>query len=146
MSEPPKLLDDCFLHDRERLTHAEALAILAARVTPVTAPEAVALAAAAGRILAEAVTAQPSAELVVLLERAAGHLVKVILRADDSDGLIGDLARRVLDLHQVACAGRVADPVALAKNSDVLLVITPGGHIGKGSTLGDSVIAYALPD
>jgi hypothetical protein len=65
--------------------------------------------------LAGEVAAEPSAELVVLLQRAAGHLVKVILRADDSDGMIGDLARRVLDLHCQACAADVADPQALAK-------------------------------
>ena len=50
-----------------------------------------------------------------LLQRAAGHLVKVILRADDSNGMIGDLARQVLDLHRQACAAGVADPQALAK-------------------------------
>ncbi len=65
--------------------------------------------------LADEVATEPSAELVVLLQRAAGHLVKVILRADDSDGMIGDLARRVLDLHRAACDAGVADPKALAK-------------------------------
>lgn len=65
--------------------------------------------------LAGAVAAAPSAELVVLLQRAAGHLVKVILRADDSDGSIGDLCREVLELHRRACAGGVADPENLAK-------------------------------
>jgi len=44
--------------------------------------------------LAKEVAPPPSRELVVLLERAVGHVVKVILHADDSDGLIGDLVRR----------------------------------------------------
>lgn len=66
-------------------------------------------------VLAEEVAGGPSRELVVLLQRAAGHLVKVIMRADDSDGMIGDLARQVLDLHRQACAPGVADPKALAK-------------------------------
>jgi molybdopterin molybdotransferase len=48
-----KLLDDCFAHDKRRLRHAEALAILKQRVAPVAGREAVALADAAGRILAE---------------------------------------------------------------------------------------------
>jgi hypothetical protein len=61
------------------------------------------------------VAERPSAELVVLLQRAAGHLVKVILRADDSNGMIGGLARDVLELHRVACAAGVAEPRALAK-------------------------------
>lgn len=65
--------------------------------------------------LAEEVAAEPSAELVVLLQRAVGHLVKVIMRADDSNGMIGDLARQVLDLHRQACAAGVADPQGLAK-------------------------------
>ena len=56
----------------------------------------------------------PSTELVMLLERAAGHVVKVILRADDSNGTIGDLAHELLDLHAQACDAGVADPVKLA--------------------------------
>lgn len=51
------LIDDCFRPDRPRLLHAEALALLKARVQPVTAIESVALADAAGRVLAEPVTA-----------------------------------------------------------------------------------------
>src|SRR2546423_15547174 len=47
-----KLLDDCFAHDRKRLRHAEALAILKERVRPVVRVERVALSDAAGRILA----------------------------------------------------------------------------------------------
>lgn len=65
--------------------------------------------------LGDAVATEPSAELVVLLQRAAGHLVKVIMRADDSNGMIGDLTRQVLDLHREACAAGVAEPQALAK-------------------------------
>ena len=65
--------------------------------------------------LAEEVSVAPSAELVMLLQRAAGHLVKVILRADDSNGMIGDLCREVLDLHRQASAAGVADPAKVAK-------------------------------
>lgn len=65
--------------------------------------------------LAEEVATAPSAELIVLLQRAAGHLVKVIMRADDSNGTIGELCRDVLDLHRRACAAGVADPQKLAK-------------------------------
>ena len=54
---PPKLLDDCFLHDKDRLRHDEAMDILQSRVAPVVASEPVALNAAAGRILAAPVTA-----------------------------------------------------------------------------------------
>lgn len=65
--------------------------------------------------LAEAVEAGPSRELVELLQRAVGHVVKVILRADDSNGMIGDVARDLLELHADACRPGVADSVKLAK-------------------------------
>jgi molybdopterin molybdotransferase len=50
-----RLIDDCFLHDRDRLRHGEALAILRERIGPVAGTETVALAEAGGRILAETV-------------------------------------------------------------------------------------------
>lgn len=52
-----KLLDDCFLHDKDRLTHEEALGILTSRIRPVAGTERVPLAEAAGRILAETIAA-----------------------------------------------------------------------------------------
>jgi hypothetical protein len=45
----------------------------------------------------------PSRDLVVLVERAVGHVVKVIMHADDSNGTIGDLAQELLEVHAVAC-------------------------------------------
>ena len=55
-----KLIDDCFAHDKRRLRHDEALSILKRRVVPVAGKEAVPLALAAGRILADpAVALQP---------------------------------------------------------------------------------------
>lgn len=47
-----KLADDCFFHDKDRLPHSEALAILKSRVRPVVSTEDVSLEAAAGRYLA----------------------------------------------------------------------------------------------
>lgn len=64
--------------------------------------------------LEKAVDESPSRALVELLQRAVGHVVKVITHADDSDGLIGDLARELLALHTRACDAGVADPVELA--------------------------------
>ena len=52
-----KLLDDCFAHDKKRLLHDAALAILKERVAPVVGPERIPLAEAAGRILAAAAMA-----------------------------------------------------------------------------------------
>ncbi len=54
------LADDCFLHDKDRLPHGEALAILKARVRPVAGTEDVPLNRAAGRYLAEAIVAPRS--------------------------------------------------------------------------------------
>jgi hypothetical protein len=61
--------------------------------------------------ISEAVGSSPTAELVALIE----HVVKVILKADDSDGLIGDLARELLALHARACDAGNADPIKLAR-------------------------------
>jgi hypothetical protein len=56
----------------------------------------------------------PSADLLTLIERAVGHVVKVIMHADDSNGTIGDLARDLLDLHADLAGAEVADPIKLA--------------------------------
>jgi len=50
-----RLIDDCFVHDKDRLRHEDALALIRDRVSRVAQPETVPLAAAAGRILAEPV-------------------------------------------------------------------------------------------
>lgn len=57
MAEHKQLLDDCFLHDRDRLLHSEAVALLASRVAPIATAEAVQLDMAAGRTLAVPVVA-----------------------------------------------------------------------------------------
>lgn len=56
----------------------------------------------------------PSAELVELLQRAVGHVVKTIMRADDSSGLIGSVAQDLLAAHASACDAGVTDPKKLA--------------------------------
>jgi hypothetical protein len=56
----------------------------------------------------------PSNDLLALVERAVGHVVKVIMHADDSSGAIGDLARQLLGLHAEICDAGVADQVKLA--------------------------------
>lgn len=60
--------------------------------------------------------AAPSQELVELLQRAVGHVVKVLqTRADDSSGLIGSVTQDLLAIHAQACDAGVADPLKLAK-------------------------------
>jgi uncharacterized Zn finger protein len=65
--------------------------------------------------IGDLVAASPSAELLELIERAIGHVVKVILHADDSNGEIGGLVAALLEFHAVTCDAGVADPVQLAK-------------------------------
>lgn len=52
-----KLIDDCFVLDKDRLPHGEALAILKSRVRPVVAVEEVPLSEAMGRFLAAPIVA-----------------------------------------------------------------------------------------
>ena len=55
-----KLLDDCFLHDRDRLRHPDALAILRDRIVAVTQRECVTVVAALGRTVAATVASPRS--------------------------------------------------------------------------------------
>jgi len=50
---PRRLIDDCFLHDKDRLRHQEAVNILKSRLAPVAGSSVRVLEACAGRILAE---------------------------------------------------------------------------------------------
>jgi molybdopterin molybdotransferase len=51
-SKQDVVLDDCFAHDKKRLRHEDALSILRQRIVPVAGTQRLALAEAAGRILA----------------------------------------------------------------------------------------------
>lgn len=53
-----KLLDDCFLHDKDRLSHDEAVALLKSRVSVLAGRETVTLENAMGRVLAGNVRAE----------------------------------------------------------------------------------------
>ncbi|MGI9482650.1 MAG: molybdopterin molybdotransferase MoeA [Hyphomicrobiales bacterium] len=57
MTAARRLLDDCFLHDKDRLRHDEVLALLKERLSPVANVEKVPLGDASERVLAEDVTA-----------------------------------------------------------------------------------------
>ena len=65
--------------------------------------------------IATAAETAPSRELLKLVELAVGRVVKVIMYADDSSGAIGDVARRLLEIHEQLGDAGVADPKALAK-------------------------------
>ncbi len=57
MTTPPSLINDCFLHDKDRLRHDEALGLLQQRLTPMVGDEMVASSMALGRVLAEDILA-----------------------------------------------------------------------------------------
>jgi len=57
MNARRRILDDCFLHDRDRLRHDEAVALILQRLSPVAEPEPVATHRALGRILTEDIVA-----------------------------------------------------------------------------------------
>ncbi len=57
MARPRRLLDDCFFHDKDRMLHGDALALLRQRIVPIDGTETVSLDAALGRVLAEEITA-----------------------------------------------------------------------------------------
>ncbi len=57
MPDPRPLLDDCFLHDKDRLRHHEALDILRERLSVVAGTETISLEDANGRVLAQDVNA-----------------------------------------------------------------------------------------
>ena len=65
--------------------------------------------------IGEAVAARPSAEILGLVGRSVGHMVKVILRADDSNGEIGNMIAELLELHWLTCDAGFADPMKLAR-------------------------------
>lgn len=57
MKQPRKLLDDCFLHDKDRLRHEDALALIKQRISTISGIETLSLDAAVGRVLAGPVIA-----------------------------------------------------------------------------------------
>jgi molybdopterin molybdotransferase len=103
-----KLADDCFFHDKDRMLHDEALAVLKSRVRPVVDVESINLHMALGRYLAESVLAprdipahdntavdgyafshsgydrQAGSRLQIVGEAAAGHPYQSTPSSDDA--------------------------------------------------------------
>jgi uncharacterized Zn finger protein len=65
--------------------------------------------------LSDALSPTTAAALLPLLETAIRHLIRVVLRSDDSSGIQSDAARRLIDLHAEAAALARPDPVKLAR-------------------------------
>ena len=73
------------------------------------------LAAPVVQAIREVAEESPSRQLVLLIQGAIDSLVKVMLNADDSDGVIGELTRDLLDLHAVVCDSTDVVPTQLAR-------------------------------
>ncbi|MEM1038422.1 MAG: gephyrin-like molybdotransferase Glp [Pseudomonadota bacterium] len=91
-------INDCFLHDKERLRHDEAITLLAQRLPPITETQTVALGQAIGRVLAQDIIA-PHA--VPLHTNAA---------VDGYAFAHHDLSAKALPISQRIAAGQLAPP------------------------------------
>ncbi len=97
-----KLLDDCFLHDKKRMPHSEAIALLRERLSPVADVRSVALAEAGGRVLASPASAR---QAVPAHTNSAvdGYAVAHVDYAK-GDGAVFDVAGRAAAGHPLAGA------------------------------------------
>lgn len=64
-------------------------------------------------LLEAAIPATGPAEIYAVTHKALASAVRVIARADDSSGIIGDACRRLLDLHPKVAAAASATPARL---------------------------------
>lgn len=64
-------------------------------------------------ILESAIPTTRPAEIYAVTHKALASAIKVIARADDSSGIIGDACRRLLDLHPKAAAAAKVPPAKL---------------------------------
>ena len=141
MTSAAPLDDDCFRHDRDRLRHAEALALIADRLGPVVGDEAVPAGEADGRVLAADVVAPrpvPGQDNAAVDGFAYAHGDGLVLRvtarlaAGDAAGRIG--AGEAARIFTGAPMPRGADTVAMqedcALDGDALAVpnLKPGAN------------------
>ena len=96
MTTPPSLINDCFLHDKDRLRHDEAIALLKERLAPVVGNEEISTQEAVGRILAQDITAPFSPEQKGLVERNIGTLQRGLMTL-----LPGFIGHSVKDRKQI---------------------------------------------
>ena len=101
-----KLIDDCFLHDKERLRHDDAISLLRERLVRIADVETIAASEALGRVLAENITAPHDVPM---------HINAAV------DGYAfshADLSDKVLLIRNRIAAGDL-DPVALESGTAV---------------------------
>ncbi|MGH3332942.1 MAG: DUF6880 family protein, partial [Nocardioidaceae bacterium] len=64
-------------------------------------------------LLEQAAATEDPADVYAVTHKALASAIKVIARADDSSGIIGDACRRLLDLHPTAAAAAQVPPARL---------------------------------
>jgi len=163
-----KLTDDCFVLDKDRIAHHEALAILRSRVRPAVESEEVPLAESAGRFLAEALVSprpipahdnaavdgyafansayskEEGARLIVVGEASAGHPFQAIPSSEHAVRIFtGAVMPSGLDTVVMQ-----EDAPIEQKGEDYWVVIPPGLKQGANRRLAgeDSATGAVLVD
>lgn len=160
-----RLLDDCFLHDKDRLTHDQALALLAERLRPIAGAEDVALAQAHRRIAAEAIAAPRN---VPAFDNAAvdGFALAFAALGDDGAGRLpvsqripaGETRRQELEpgtcarIFTGAVMPQGADTVVMQEDVEVsqgsggdVAVLPPGARAGANVRKAGEDVARGAP-
>jgi molybdopterin molybdotransferase len=146
MSGPSRrLLDDCFLHDKDRLRHGEALALLAERLVPITGAETVELQAAHRRVLAQAVTALrdvPAFDNAAVDGYALAHhslSAEAATRLDVSARIAAGVARQ--EMLATGTAARIFTGAAMPRGADTVVM----QEDVDTQTKGDGTVAVIPP-
>lgn len=141
-SEGRKELNDCFLHDKDRLKHAEALAILKNRVPPLGATEEIALTDALRRVIAEEIVAPldvPLTDNAAVDGYAFSHAAYEAMLGKNGGARFpvtariaaGDIAPRVLAPEEAA---RIFTGAAMPQGADTVAMQEDCDTVEDGAT------------
>lgn len=122
-----RLIDDCFLHDKDRLRHDDALDLIRSRVVGVKDAEEAPLAAAGGRILAETVTS-----------------TRTVPPADNA--AVDGYAFRQADYDATGGWFQVTDRIAAGHPSSEALLPGAAARIFTGATMPESADSVAMQE
>lgn len=84
----------------------------------------------------------PDLPLVPTIERALTLVTRTVLRADDSSGMLGDLADRLLDAHATAVRG-LRDQLSLKERRRIADWLVKFRYGGKQDFFDPDIVAYA---
>lgn len=127
MTPPRKLLDDCFLHDKDRLRHDDALAVIKQRISAISGIETLSIDDAVGRILAAPVAAPRN---VPLSDNAA----------------VDGYAYRYADFKDVGGWFEVADRIAAGHARNSPMPAKTAARIFTGAPMPDGLDTIAMQE